>query len=97
VFDHPPFSASMGCAGSFARRIVDPRTFHGFKGAAGEASGEAAFIVHCPDGPPTLRESFGFNRTELNRIEDGTGPCACIDLKRLVLLSSSARFRRGVG
>ncbi len=34
------------------------------------AAGEAVFLLHCPDGPPTLRESFGFNRTELSRIED---------------------------
>lgn len=27
------------------------------------------FILHCPDGPPTLRESFGFNGPELSRIE----------------------------
>jgi hypothetical protein len=27
-------------------------------------------LLHCPDGPATLRESFGFNRTQLNRIED---------------------------
>jgi hypothetical protein len=32
--------------------------------------GEAVFILHCPDGPPDLRESFGFNQTELSRIED---------------------------
>jgi hypothetical protein len=33
------------------------------------AGGEAVFILHCPDGPPALRESFGFNGSELNRIE----------------------------
>ena len=33
------------------------------------ADGEAVFIPHCPDGPPALRESFGFNAPELNRIE----------------------------
>ena len=32
------------------------------------ARGEAVFVLHCPDGPPTLRESFGFNRPELSRI-----------------------------
>jgi hypothetical protein len=35
------------------------------------AAGEAVFILHCPDGPPTLRESFGFGGSELNRIEVG--------------------------
>nr|WP_298095181.1 DUF4160 domain-containing protein [uncultured Shinella sp.] len=33
------------------------------------ATGEAVFILHCPDGPPVLRESFRFNGPELNRIE----------------------------
>jgi len=33
------------------------------------AAGEAVSVLHCPDGPPELRESFGFNRPELNRIE----------------------------
>ena len=32
------------------------------------AAGEAVFVLHCPDGPPTLRESFGFNLAELNRV-----------------------------
>ena len=33
------------------------------------AAGEAVFILHCPDGPPELRESYGFDRRALNRIE----------------------------
>ena len=33
------------------------------------AASEAVFILHCPDGPPALRESFGFNTRELSRIE----------------------------
>ncbi len=32
--------------------------------------GEAVFILHCPDGPPELRETFGFNRSEVGRIKD---------------------------
>ncbi|MFO1105969.1 MAG: DUF4160 domain-containing protein [Amaricoccus sp.] len=32
------------------------------------AAGEAVFVLHCPDGPPALRESFGFNTRELGRI-----------------------------
>lgn len=32
------------------------------------AAGEAVFILHCPDGPPELRESYGFKRTELGRV-----------------------------
>ncbi|UVK49835.1 DUF4160 domain-containing protein (plasmid) [Mesorhizobium sp. AR02] len=34
------------------------------------AAGEAVFILHCPDGPPALRESFGFNQAALSRIAD---------------------------
>jgi Domain of unknown function (DUF4160) len=34
------------------------------------AAGEAVFVLQCPEGPPTLRESFGFNLVELNRIRD---------------------------
>jgi hypothetical protein len=30
---------------------------------------EAVFVLHCPDGPPALRESFGFKRLELGRIK----------------------------
>lgn len=33
-------------------------------------SGEAVFVLNCPDGPPTLLETFGFSRAALNRIED---------------------------
>jgi uncharacterized protein DUF4160 len=30
---------------------------------------EAVFDLHCPDGPPELRENYGFSRTELGRIK----------------------------
>lgn len=33
------------------------------------ADGEAVFILNCPDGPPALRDSFGFRLPEVNRIE----------------------------
>lgn len=33
------------------------------------ADGEAVFILHCPAGPPELRESYGFDLRALNRIE----------------------------
>lgn len=32
------------------------------------AGGEAVFTLHCPEGPPELRESYGFRLVELNRI-----------------------------
>ncbi len=34
------------------------------------AGTEAVFILNCPEGPPTLRGSYGFTTAELNRIED---------------------------
>jgi hypothetical protein len=32
--------------------------------------GEAVFDLHCPQGPPELRESMGFALHELNKIVD---------------------------
>ncbi len=34
------------------------------------SGGEAVFILHCPEGPPALRENYGFRRPDLGRIED---------------------------
>ncbi|MBS3962706.1 MAG: DUF4160 domain-containing protein [Sandarakinorhabdus sp.] len=34
------------------------------------AGGEAVFVLHCPDGPPTLRESSGFGLQAVGRILD---------------------------
>lgn len=31
-------------------------------------SHEAVFDLHCPDGPPELRENYGFGRQEISRI-----------------------------
>jgi hypothetical protein len=31
---------------------------------------EAVFNLHCPQGPPELRENYGFSRKELVRIAD---------------------------
>lgn len=31
---------------------------------------EAVFNLHCPGGPPVLRESYGFRLADLNRIEE---------------------------
>jgi len=28
----------------------------------------AAIILHCPDGPPELRENIGFSRTEMRHV-----------------------------
>jgi len=32
--------------------------------------GEAVFVLHCPGGPPELRESYGFSRVDVGRIMD---------------------------
>lgn len=32
------------------------------------AESEAVFNLHCPGGPPVLRESYGFNRPDIGRI-----------------------------
>ena len=32
--------------------------------------GEAVFVLHCPEGPPTLRESYGFRISDLGEIKD---------------------------
>lgn len=31
----------------------------------------AVFILNCPDGPPDLRESYGFDRSDVARIGAG--------------------------
>lgn len=41
--------------------------------------GEAVFNLRCPDGPPELRESFGFRLGELNDIESAL----TVELSRL--------------
>ena len=33
------------------------------------AGGEAVFDLHCPGGPPELREVYGFGLAEVRRIE----------------------------
>ena len=30
---------------------------------------EAVFILHCPDGPPELRENYGFSLQALRKIK----------------------------
>ncbi|WP_083438920.1 DUF4160 domain-containing protein [Herbaspirillum autotrophicum] len=31
---------------------------------------EAVFNLHCPAGPPELRENYGFSRTQLTRVSN---------------------------
>ncbi len=37
-------------------------------------AGEAVFILHCPNGPPELRGSWGFSKAEVVRIEAAIAP-----------------------
>lgn len=49
-------------------------------------AGEAVFILHCPDRPPEVRESFGFNRPALSRIKDalaGALAALCAEWRRI--------------
>ena len=46
------------------------------------AGGEAVFLLHCPDGPPELRESYGFSRQDIARIR--TALAAQLDRKSVV-------------
>jgi hypothetical protein len=32
------------------------------------ADGEAMFVLNCPNGPPELRESYGFKRSDLSAV-----------------------------
>lgn len=34
---------------------------------------EAVFNLHCPDGPPELRENYGFSQKELGKIAGELG------------------------
>jgi len=36
-----------------------------------DAGREAVFNLHCPGGPPELRENFGFSRREASSIAKG--------------------------
>ena len=43
-------------------------------------NGEAVFILNCPEGPPELRERFGFRLREANEIAEalmGAIPALC--------------------
>lgn len=35
--------------------------------------GEAVFVLNCPEGPPALRESYGFSRQTVSRLQDILG------------------------
>jgi hypothetical protein len=35
---------------------------------------EAVFKLHCPEGPPELRENYGFSRNDLGKIMNKLAP-----------------------
>lgn len=48
--------------------------------------GEVVFNLHCPEGPPELRESYRFSRALLNRITralDGNLAALCSEWERI--------------
>ena len=50
------------------------------------AGNQAVFDLGCPDGPPGLRDSFGFTTTELNRINSalaGRLAALCAEWERI--------------
>jgi len=36
--------------------------------------GEAVFLLNCPEGPPELRESYGFSTKDVGRIQRNLAP-----------------------
>jgi len=38
------------------------------------AGGEAVFLLNCPDGPPELREAYGFSSKEVRQIQNDLVP-----------------------
>lgn len=53
------------------RVVIDPNDHRPAHIHVIGAGGEAVFVLNCPDGPPNLRESFGFNSKQLSRLRDG--------------------------
>lgn len=50
------------------RVVIYPNDHHPAHVHVIGAGGEAVFVLHCPNGPPELRESYGFSRQEVGRI-----------------------------
>ena len=50
----------------------------------------AVLILHCPDGPPELRENIGFSRTEMRHILEES-------LSRLALFCGEWERHHGPG
>jgi hypothetical protein len=54
-----------------------PAHFHVIGGCC-----EAVFDLHCPEGPPELRENYGFSRQELSRIQIQLGAVLAVACNR---------------
>ena len=50
------------------RVVIDPNDHRPAHVHVSGADGEAVLTLYCPDGPPTLRESYGFNLPKVSRI-----------------------------
>lgn len=60
----PTILTLMGC-----RVIVYPNDHRPAHVHVIGGDNEAVFNLHCPDGPPELRENYGFSRTEIQRLK----------------------------
>lgn len=50
------------------------------------ADGEAVFVLNCPDGPPALREIYGFKLADARNIHDALAaelPALCATWRKL--------------
>lgn len=52
------------------RVVIYPNDHHPAHVHVTGAGGEAVFNLNCPDGPPGLREVFGFSPQDVTRIEN---------------------------
>jgi hypothetical protein len=58
------YCARVGCVPSSTQMTTDRDMFHVI-----QAGKEAVFNLQCPDGPPELRENYGFSLRGLRRIK----------------------------
>ena len=61
------------------------------------ADGEAVFNLHCPGGPPELRESYGFRLADLNQIADALAAAIAALCAEWRTIHGDYRARSGEG
>lgn len=68
----PPGSATMPTIfQTFGLRVVIDLNDHRPAHVHVQGKGcEAVFALHCPDGPPEVRENYGFSRRDLSKIAE---------------------------